>query len=121
VGERDLTLQSMGGIGLMSGVLGALPGLGLLLLSVRGALHMGGACESVIYNNLYYLVSVCCFLPVNLCILVYCFLLLTDFRSGDDGYALFHGFFSCVVIIRLSSGWLPMILTAVVHVTHLTL
>ena len=29
----------MGGIGLMSGVLGALPGLGLLLLSVRGALH----------------------------------------------------------------------------------
>ena len=53
----------MGGIGLMSGVLGALPGLGLLLLSVRGALHMGGACETVIYNNLYYLVSVCCFLP----------------------------------------------------------
>jgi len=32
----------MGGIGLMSGVLGALPGLGLLL-SVRGVLHMGGA------------------------------------------------------------------------------
>ena len=52
----------MGGIGLMSGVLGALPGLGLLLLSVRGALHMGGAV----------------------------------FRSGDGGYALFHGFFSCV-------------------------
>jgi hypothetical protein len=44
-GDRDLTLQCMGGIGLMSGVLGALPGLGLLLLSVRGALHMGGACE----------------------------------------------------------------------------
>ena len=63
--ERDLTLQYMGGIGLMSGVLGALPGLGLLLLlSVRGILHLGGACESVIYNNLYYLVSVCCFLPV---------------------------------------------------------
>ena len=57
----------MGGIGLMSGVLGALPGLGLLLLSVRGVLHMGGACETVIYNNLYYMVSVCCFLPVNLC------------------------------------------------------
>jgi len=84
--ERDLTLQYMGGIGLMSGVLGALPGLGLLL-SVRGALHMGGAV----------------------------------FRSGDGGYALFHGFFSCVVIIRLSSGWLPMMLTAVVHVTHLKL
>ena len=42
MGERDLTLQSMGGIGLMSGVLGSLPGLGLLLLSVRGVLHMGG-------------------------------------------------------------------------------
>ena len=61
-GGRDLTLQCMGGIGLKSGVLGALPGLGLLLLSVRGVLHMGSACESVIYNNLYYLVSVCCFL-----------------------------------------------------------
>jgi hypothetical protein len=36
-------------------VLGALPGLGLLLLSVRGALHMGDACEIIIYNNLYYL------------------------------------------------------------------
>jgi len=45
-GERDLTLQYMGGIGLMSGVLGALPGLDLLLLSVRGALHMGGAHRS---------------------------------------------------------------------------
>ena len=54
-GERALTLQCMGGIGLMSGVLGALPGLGLMLLSVRGVLHMGGACEIVIYNNLYYL------------------------------------------------------------------
>ena len=42
------------------------------------------------------------------------------FRSGDGGYALFHGFFSCVVIIRLSSGWLPVMLTAVVHVTHLS-
>ena len=61
-GKLALTLQCMGGIGLMSGVLGALPGLGLLLLSVRGALHMGGAV----------------------------------FRSGDGGYALFHGFFSCV-------------------------
>ena len=58
-GERALTLQCMGGIGLMSGVLGALPGLGLLLLSVRGVLHMGGAV----------------------------------FRSGDGGYAFFHGFF----------------------------
>jgi hypothetical protein len=56
-GERDLTLQCTGGIGLMSGVLGALPGLGLLLLSVRGVLPMGGACEIVIYKNLYYLVS----------------------------------------------------------------
>ena len=46
-GGRDLTLQYMGGIGLMSGVLDALPGLGLLLLSVRGILHMGGARESV--------------------------------------------------------------------------
>jgi len=53
-GERDLTLQCMGCIGLMSGVLGALPGLGLLL-SVRGVLHMGGACGIVIYINLYYL------------------------------------------------------------------
>ena len=44
---RDLILQYMGGIGLMSGVLDALPGLGLLLLSVRGILHMGGARESV--------------------------------------------------------------------------
>jgi hypothetical protein len=77
----------MGGIGLMSGVLGARPELGLLLLSVRGALHMGGAV----------------------------------FRFSDGGYALFHGFFSCVAIIRLSSGWLPMMLTAVVHVTHLKL
>ena len=30
-----------------SGVLGALPGLGLLLLSVRGVLHMGGAPNNV--------------------------------------------------------------------------
>jgi hypothetical protein len=41
-GGRDLTLQCMGGIGLMSGVLGALPGFGLLLLSMYGVLHMGG-------------------------------------------------------------------------------
>jgi hypothetical protein len=34
----------MGGIGLMFGVLGALPGLGLLLLSICGVLHMGGYC-----------------------------------------------------------------------------
>jgi hypothetical protein len=32
----------MGGVGLMSGVLGALSGLGLLLLSICGVLHMGG-------------------------------------------------------------------------------
>jgi hypothetical protein len=41
-GGRDLTLQCMGGIGLMSGVLGALPGFGLPLLSISGVLHMGG-------------------------------------------------------------------------------
>ena len=41
-GERDLTLQCTGGIGLLSGVLGALPGLGLLLLSVRSVLPIGG-------------------------------------------------------------------------------
>ena len=41
-GERDFTLQCTGGMGLLSGVLGALPGLGLLLLSVRSVLHMGG-------------------------------------------------------------------------------
>jgi len=41
-GERDLTLQCRGGIGLLSGVLGALPGLGLLLLSVRSVLPIGG-------------------------------------------------------------------------------
>jgi len=40
-GGRDLTLQCTGGIGLLSGVLGALPGLGLLL-SVRSVLPIGG-------------------------------------------------------------------------------
>jgi hypothetical protein len=68
-----------------SHVLGALPGFGLLLLSIYGVLHMGGDC----------------------------------FRSGSGGYALFHGF--CVVIIRLSSGWLSTMLIAVVRVTHLNL
>jgi hypothetical protein len=41
-GKRHLTLQCMDGIGLMSGVLGALPGFGLLLLSMCGVLYMGG-------------------------------------------------------------------------------
>ena len=41
-GERDFTLQCTGGMGLLSGVLGALPGLGLLLLSVRSVLPIGG-------------------------------------------------------------------------------
>ena len=53
----------MGGIGLMFGVLGALPGLGLLLLSVRSVLPIGGACEIVIkplkpeLNPICYLLS----------------------------------------------------------------
>ena len=88
----------MGGIGLMSGVLGALLGLGLLL-SVRGALHMGGACEIVIYNNLYYLVSVCCFLPVNLC---------TNIASF---YSLFFG--PVMVGMRYSMGSFPVWLLSV--------
>jgi len=41
-GGRDFTLQCTGGIGLLSGVLGALPGLGLLLLSVCSVLPIGG-------------------------------------------------------------------------------
>jgi hypothetical protein len=43
-GERDPTLQCVGGIRLTSGVLGALPEFGLLLLSMFGVLHMGGDC-----------------------------------------------------------------------------
>ena len=55
-GERDLTLQAMGGIGLLSGVLGDLLGLGLLLLYVRSVLPIGGCLRECNLYTLYYFI-----------------------------------------------------------------
>ena len=63
-GERDLTLQCTDGIGLLSGVLGDLPGLVCCCCMYVAFVPWEVACESGIYNNLYYFVSVCCYLPV---------------------------------------------------------
>ena len=59
-------------------------------------------------------------LACDIYVLILLFFLLTVFRSVVVGMCSSMDFFLWL-IIRLSGGWLSMMFTAVVHVTHLNL